>query len=125
MKDELRVLAAELGKPESEFAPGQCHDRSGVYRRDEGDQMKTRMALLKTLTRQAIDRAKLQRVEVPFTVQPDDLIAVDFQGPRIPGTQGFRFGLSGRSSGQNRKYRCAIGSTSAGSHHSKTPSALT
>lgn len=26
---------------------------------------------------------------------------------------------------QNKKYRCAIGSTSAGSHHRSTPSALT
>ncbi|MHC8289216.1 dermonecrotic toxin domain-containing protein [Pseudomonas sp. XS1P51] len=69
LKEEIRVLAAELGKPESEFAPGR------IMTADEYDTEMNllnaeRLALLKTLTRQAMDRAKLQRVEIPFTVKP-------------------------------------------------------
>jgi hypothetical protein len=29
-----------------------------------------KLTLLKTLTQQAMDRAKLQRVEIPFTLKP-------------------------------------------------------
>ena len=56
------------------------------------------------------------------------LVEISTRGNRIPGQVG---NIKGPSEGealfwvQNRKYRCAIGSTSAGSHHSNTPSALT
>jgi hypothetical protein len=69
LKEELRVLAAELGKPESEIAPGQVMTEEAYAA--ELDSINTEIkALLKTLTRQAMDRAKLQRVEIPFTVEP-------------------------------------------------------
>jgi hypothetical protein len=69
LKIEIRVLAAELGKPDSTFAPGRVMTEA-EYAADVQAIEEERMALLKTLTRQAIDRAKLQRVETPFTVQP-------------------------------------------------------
>lgn len=71
LKEEIRVLAAELGKQESEFAPGRVmtdeeygSELSLIYDEEK--------ALLKTLTQQAMDRAKLQRVEIPFTVEPQN-----------------------------------------------------
>lgn len=69
LKIEIRVLAAELGKPDSTFAPGSVMTEA-EYAADVKAIDDERMALLKTLTRQAIDRAKLQRVEIPLTVQP-------------------------------------------------------
>nr|WP_180204061.1 DUF6543 domain-containing protein [Pseudomonas sp. SbOxS1]NYU03887.1 hypothetical protein [Pseudomonas sp. SbOxS1] len=66
---EIRGLAAELGKPESAFAPGRVMTEA-QYTADVQAIEDEKRALLKTLTRQAIDRAKLQRVEIPFTVQP-------------------------------------------------------
>jgi hypothetical protein len=69
LKEELRVLAAELGKPQSEIAPGQVMTEEAYAA--ELDSINTESkALLKTLTRQAMDRAKLQSVEIPFTVEP-------------------------------------------------------
>ena len=67
LKQELRVLAAELGKPERAIAPGQVMtDEAYAAELNVIDtEMKT---LLKTLTQQAMDRAKLQRVDIPFTV---------------------------------------------------------
>lgn len=68
LNEEIRVLAAELGKQESEIAPGQVmtdEDYDAELNLID-DEMK---ALLKTLTQQAMDRAKLQRVEIPFTVE--------------------------------------------------------
>lgn len=68
LKEEIRVLAAELGKPESAFAPGQVVTDEAFAAeldliRDE------RETLIKQLTQQAMDRAKLRRVEPPlFTV---------------------------------------------------------
>lgn len=58
LKEELRVLAAELGKPESEIAPGQImtHEAYSAELDLIYNEMKT---LLKTLTQQAMDRAKL------------------------------------------------------------------
>jgi len=69
LKEELRVLAAELGKPESEIAPGQImtHEAYSAEMDLIYNEMKT---LLKTLTQQAMDRAKLQRLEIPSTVEP-------------------------------------------------------
>ncbi|MCS3839627.1 hypothetical protein HNR03_004241 [Pseudomonas sp. JAI111] len=67
LKEELRVLAAELGKPDSEIAPGQVMTNEAYAA--ELNLIDTEMkTLLKTLTQQAMDRAKLQRVEIPFTV---------------------------------------------------------
>ncbi|VVN12778.1 hypothetical protein PS662_03937 [Pseudomonas fluorescens] len=72
LKTRIRVLAFELGKPESEFAPGT------VMTDDEFAQQYAaikdeREELLKQLTQHAMDRAKLQRVEVPFRVQSTGL----------------------------------------------------
>ncbi|EJN28716.1 hypothetical protein PMI35_02930 [Pseudomonas sp. GM78] len=69
LKIEIRALAAELGKPDSTFAPGRVMTEA-EYAADLKAITDESRALLKTLTRQAIDRAKLQRVEIPFTVQP-------------------------------------------------------
>jgi hypothetical protein len=68
LKEEIRILAAELGKPESAFAPGQVVTDEAFAA--ELDLIKEeRETLLKQLTQQAMDRAKLQRVEPPlFTV---------------------------------------------------------
>ncbi|SEC55958.1 Leucine rich repeat-containing protein [Pseudomonas frederiksbergensis] len=68
LKEEIRILAAELGKPESAFAPGQVVTDEAFAA--ELDLIKeARETLLKQLTQQAMDRAKLQRVEPPlFTV---------------------------------------------------------
>ncbi|WP_064616042.1 NEL-type E3 ubiquitin ligase domain-containing protein [Pseudomonas sp. GR 6-02] len=69
LKQELRVLAAELGKLESEIAPGQVMtDQAYAAELNLIDiEMKT---LLKTLTQQAMDRAKLQRVDIAFMNAP-------------------------------------------------------
>jgi hypothetical protein len=71
LKEELRVLAAELGKPESAIAPGEVMTDEAYAAELEAinTEMKT---LMKTLTQQAMDRAKLQRVEIPFTVEPNN-----------------------------------------------------
>jgi hypothetical protein len=71
LKEEIRVLAAELGKQESEFVPGRVMtegEYAGALSLIDGE----RKALLKTLTRQAMDRAKLQRIEIPFTVEAEN-----------------------------------------------------
>ena len=67
-KAEIRVLAAELGKPESAIEPGQIVTDEAYAA--ELDLIKDeRETLLKQLTQQAMDRAKLGRVEPPlFTV---------------------------------------------------------
>jgi hypothetical protein len=58
LKEELRVLAAELGKPDSEIAPGQVMSNEAYAA--ELNLIDTEMkTLLKTLTQQAMDRAKL------------------------------------------------------------------
>lgn len=68
LKEELRVLGAELNKPESAFAPGRI--MTGAEYDAELDAInEDKKALLKMFTQQAIERAKLQRVEIPFTVQ--------------------------------------------------------
>ncbi|EJM18327.1 hypothetical protein PMI21_02174 [Pseudomonas sp. GM18] len=70
LKEELRVLGAELNKPESTFAPGRVMTEED-YAAELNAIDEDKKALLKTLSQQAIDRAKLQRVEAPFTVQPN------------------------------------------------------
>jgi hypothetical protein len=68
LKEQIRVLAAELGKPERAIAPGQVVTDEAFAA--ELDLIKDeRETLLKQLTQQAMDRAKLRRVEPPlFTV---------------------------------------------------------
>ncbi|WP_282411053.1 DUF6543 domain-containing protein [Pseudomonas sp. PS02303] len=70
LKEALRVLGAELNKPESDFAPGRIMT-DAQYAAELKTIDEEQKALLKTFTQQAIDRAKLQRVELPFVVQPD------------------------------------------------------
>ena len=69
LKIEIRVLGSELKKPESAYAPGtvMTDDEYVAEVKVIEDEMKT---TLKTITGQAIDRAKLRRVEIPFTVEP-------------------------------------------------------
>ncbi|MCP1499402.1 hypothetical protein J2Y86_004109 [Pseudomonas migulae] len=69
LKEEIRVLATELGKPESEFAPGRVMT-ADEYETEMNLLNEQKLALLKTLTQQAMDRAKLQRTEIPLTVNP-------------------------------------------------------
>jgi hypothetical protein len=70
LKEKIRVLALELGKPESAFAAGQIMTDEAYTA--ELDLIKgERETLLKQLTQAAMDRAKLQRVEMPFTNSPD------------------------------------------------------
>jgi hypothetical protein len=58
LKEELRVLAAELGKLDSEIGPGQVMSNEAYAA--ELNLIDTEMkTLLKTLTQQAMDRAKL------------------------------------------------------------------
>lgn len=70
LNEQLKGLAAALGKPESEIAEGQvmteeAYDTQLQAILDDMD------ALLKKLTQDAMDRARLQRVEIPFTVVTD------------------------------------------------------
>jgi hypothetical protein len=68
LKEELRVLATELGKPESDFAAGQImSEESYIADLELIDEEKN--TLLKKLTQEAMDRAKIQRTEIPFTVE--------------------------------------------------------
>ncbi|KPN89371.1 hypothetical protein AL066_22710 [Pseudomonas nunensis] len=65
LKERIRVLAAELGKPESAFAPGQvmtdeAFDSEYKSVLDEMDQ------LLKKLTQDAMDWARLDKDDAPF-----------------------------------------------------------
>ncbi len=69
LKERIRVLAAELGEPESAFAPGQIMTDEAYAQALETIKAE-REALLLQLTQEAMDRAKLNRVEIPFTVAP-------------------------------------------------------
>ncbi|MHC8364194.1 NEL-type E3 ubiquitin ligase domain-containing protein [Pseudomonas sp. LS2P72] len=69
LKERIRVLAAELGEPESAFAPGQIMTDEAYIQALETIKAE-REALLLQLTQEAMDRAKLNRVEIPFTVAP-------------------------------------------------------
>ena len=71
LKEELRVLGAELNKPESAFAPGRVMTEA-EYAAELEVIDEDKKAFIKTFTHQAIERAKLQRVEIPFTVQPNN-----------------------------------------------------
>lgn len=69
LREQIRVLAAELGKSEIDIAPGQLVT-SEEYAAELEEIKTERNTLLKDLTQQAMDRARLQRVEIPFTVAP-------------------------------------------------------
>ncbi|MCU1749135.1 NEL-type E3 ubiquitin ligase domain-containing protein [Pseudomonas sp. 6D_7.1_Bac1] len=70
LEAEISTLAQELGQQPDEFADGRSmSDDQYVQALNLIDeQMK---ALMSTLTQRAIDRAGLQRVEIPFTIDPD------------------------------------------------------
>ncbi|MFJ2365534.1 NEL-type E3 ubiquitin ligase domain-containing protein [Pseudomonas sp. NPDC087697] len=68
LKEQVKVLAAELGKSESDFVPGQVMTDE-AYAVELARIKIERDTLLKQLTQEAMDRAKLQRVEIPFTVE--------------------------------------------------------
>jgi hypothetical protein len=71
LKEEIRVLAAELGQPESAIAPGQVMNQE-AYEAELALIRNERETLLKQLTQQAMDRAKVPRPEpIPFTVATD------------------------------------------------------
>ncbi|MDR9752217.1 NEL-type E3 ubiquitin ligase domain-containing protein [Pseudomonas sp. SZMC_28357] len=67
LKEELRVLAFELGKPESTIAPGLIMSEEDYVAELAGVEAQIN-GLRETLTQQAMDRAKIERVEMPFTV---------------------------------------------------------
>ncbi|WP_130903995.1 NEL-type E3 ubiquitin ligase domain-containing protein [Pseudomonas sp. Sample_22] len=72
LKEDIRVLAAELGKPESAFEPGKVVTDE-VFAAELDLIRDERETLLKQLTQQAMDRAKLRRVEPPaFTLETTD-----------------------------------------------------
>lgn len=69
LEQQIKVLATELGKPAEDIAPGRVMSE-GEYTAELANIDSEHQALFKRLTQQAIDRAKLQRVEIPFTVEP-------------------------------------------------------
>lgn len=69
LEQQLNVLATELGKPAVDIAPGRVMNED-EYSAELAKIDTEQQALFNSLTRQAIDRAKLQRVEIPFTVEP-------------------------------------------------------
>jgi hypothetical protein len=70
LRKKITTLAALLGKQPADVAPGRVMtDEEYVAELVLIDTEKN--DLLKKLTREAMDRAKLQRVEIPFTVQTD------------------------------------------------------
>ena len=64
---KIKALAVESGKSENEFAHGRVmtEEQYAQAMNDIDDQMKAQMS---RLTQQAMDRAGLQRVDVPFTI---------------------------------------------------------
>jgi len=71
LKLQVRTLASELGKTEADFAPGQVMTDE-EFSEQYTSIKKERDFLLKQLTQQAMDRAKVQRVEIPFAVESTD-----------------------------------------------------
>ncbi|MEB0046484.1 MULTISPECIES: NEL-type E3 ubiquitin ligase domain-containing protein [unclassified Pseudomonas] len=70
LKERIRVVAAELGRPESAYDVGLVVSDEEYAAQNQSIKEESK-ALLSQLTQAAMDRAKLQRVEVPFTVQTD------------------------------------------------------
>lgn len=67
---QIKALAVESGKPEDEFAHGRAMTEEQYTQALSAidEQMK---ALMSRLTQQAMDRAGLQRVDIPFTIDPE------------------------------------------------------
>lgn len=70
---EIKSLAVKVGRSENEFADGRVMTEEQYTQAlsDIDTQMKAQMS---TLTQQAMDRAGLQRVDIPFTIDPDYLV---------------------------------------------------
>jgi hypothetical protein len=71
LRQRIESLATKLGKPLSEVSAGQVMTDEALQTELDGVDDRSKQ-LLKTLTRQAMDRAKLQRDEIPFTVSNAD-----------------------------------------------------
>lgn len=67
LDQQLTELAQALGKPLGEVAPGQIMT-DAAYDAELNSAIEEMETLLKTLTQQAMDRARLTRVELPFEV---------------------------------------------------------
>jgi len=67
LDQQLTELAQALGKPLGEVAPGQIMT-DAAYDAELNSAIEEMDNLLKTLTQQAMDRARLTRVELPFEV---------------------------------------------------------
>nr|WP_256730466.1 DUF6543 domain-containing protein [Pseudomonas sp. ANT_H12B] len=70
LEAEIKTLSVELGKREDEFADGRTMTETEYTQTltQLNEQMK---ALENSLTQQAMDRAGLQRVDIPYTIDPD------------------------------------------------------
>lgn len=70
LEAEIKALAVEAGRSENEFANGRgmTEEEYTQALNDIDVQMKAQMS---TLTQQAMDRAGLQRVDIPFTIDPN------------------------------------------------------
>lgn len=69
LKTQLRALAFELGKPDSDFAAGRVMSDDEFAAQYDALRVE-KDTQLKRLTQQAMDRAGLQRTPIPFTVEP-------------------------------------------------------
>jgi len=69
LQTRIEALAEKVGKRKSDVAPGKVMSESDYTAEIERIEAEAQTAL-KTLTQQAMDRAKLQRTEIPFTVKP-------------------------------------------------------
>ncbi|PTT24489.1 NEL-type E3 ubiquitin ligase domain-containing protein [Pseudomonas sp. HMWF021] len=69
LQTTIEALAEKVGKRKSDVAPGKAISDSDYTAEIERIEAEAQTAL-KTLTQQAMDRAKLQRTEIPFTVEP-------------------------------------------------------
>ncbi len=68
LKTQIRVLAFELEKPESDFAPGKVMTDDEFA--EQYNALRTEKEnLLKELTQHAMQRARLRREEIPFRVE--------------------------------------------------------
>lgn len=70
LEAEIKALAAEAGRSENEFAHGRGMTEE-EYAQALNDIDTQRKAKMSTLTQQAMDRAGIQRVDIPFTIDPN------------------------------------------------------
>ncbi|MGH9425973.1 MAG: NEL-type E3 ubiquitin ligase domain-containing protein, partial [Terriglobia bacterium] len=68
LREKITTLATVLGKQQSDVPPGRVMN-DAEYNAELGSIDVEKQRLLKKLTREAMDRAKLQRVEIPFKVE--------------------------------------------------------